>query len=142
VADRPRTFDEVVAAEEPELRERIERAQLYRDPAVENDFHADVVLMENLDGNGEWRVEYQDDEGGCYVTIFAGPKAEERARDLFRGAQERTHQDRRRRASGALRWPQSRRGKYRGVRVGGPPKDKAEHFIKCPASAGLIDNSV
>ena len=28
----------------------------------------------------EWRVEYEDSDSGCYVTIFAGPKAEERAR--------------------------------------------------------------
>jgi hypothetical protein len=39
--------------------------------------------MEDRDGNGEWRVEYQDDDGGCYVTIFAGPGAERRARDYF-----------------------------------------------------------
>jgi hypothetical protein len=25
------------------------------------------------------RVEYQDGGGGCYVTIFAGPAAEQRA---------------------------------------------------------------
>ena len=31
----------------------------------------------------EWRVEYFDDDGGCYVTIFAGPAAERRARDYF-----------------------------------------------------------
>jgi hypothetical protein len=30
---------------------------------------------------GEWRVEYFDDDGGCYVTVFAGPRAEKRARD-------------------------------------------------------------
>jgi hypothetical protein len=42
MADKPRTFEEVVAAEEPALRERIERAQTYRDPAVEKDFHAEV----------------------------------------------------------------------------------------------------
>ena len=30
---------------------------------------------------GEWRVEYFDDDGGCYVAIFAGPAAEQRARD-------------------------------------------------------------
>jgi hypothetical protein len=63
MADRPRTFEEVVAAEARALRERIERAESYRDPAVENDFHADVVLHEDLNGNGEWRVEYQDDDG-------------------------------------------------------------------------------
>jgi hypothetical protein len=83
MADKPKTFEEVLAAEGPALRERIERAQIYRDPAVQNDFHADVILHEDLGGNGEWRVEYQDDHGGCYVTIFVGPKAERRARDYF-----------------------------------------------------------
>jgi hypothetical protein len=39
----------VVAAEDPALRERIERAQTYRDPAAENDFHADVVFAEDRD---------------------------------------------------------------------------------------------
>jgi hypothetical protein len=80
---RPRTFAEVVAAEDLAVRERIERAQLYRDPAVENDFHAEVILQEDLDGNGEWRVESQDDDGACYVTILAGPSADRRARDYF-----------------------------------------------------------
>jgi hypothetical protein len=42
MADKPRTFEEVVAAEGPGLRDRIERAQIYLDPAVQNDFHADV----------------------------------------------------------------------------------------------------
>lgn len=83
MADKPRTFEEVVEATDPALRERIERAEIYSDPAVENDFHADLILHEDLAGNGEWRVEYQDDDGACYVTIFAGPKAERRARDYF-----------------------------------------------------------
>lgn len=30
-----------------------------------------------------WRVEYQDEEGRCYVVIFAGPEAERRARAYF-----------------------------------------------------------
>ncbi len=73
----------MVAATDPAVRERIERSETYRDPAVENDFHADVILHEDFDGNGEWRVEYRDDDGACYATIFAGPKAEQRARDYF-----------------------------------------------------------
>ena len=28
----------------------------------------------------DWRVEYFDEDGGCYVTIFAGPLAEQRAK--------------------------------------------------------------
>jgi len=39
-----------------------------------------VLLFEDKAEAGEWRVEYYDDEGGCYVTIFAGSKAEQRAR--------------------------------------------------------------
>ena len=33
--------------------------------------------------NGDWRVEYFDNDGGCYVTIFSGPAAEMRARDYY-----------------------------------------------------------
>lgn len=31
----------------------------------------------------DWRIEYQDEDGGCYVVIFAGPEAERRAREYF-----------------------------------------------------------
>jgi hypothetical protein len=31
------------------------------------------------------------------------------------------------------------RGKYLGKRLGDPPKDDAEHFIRCPACGGWID---
>ena len=79
MADRPRPFDEVVAAE----RERFDRAKNYRDRAVEHDFHADVWLVSDRHEKGVWRVEYQDDDGGCYVTIFTGPASEKRARDYF-----------------------------------------------------------
>jgi hypothetical protein len=40
-------------------------------------------LLEDRDHNGEWRVEYEDDDGGCYVTVFAGPAAEQRASGYF-----------------------------------------------------------
>jgi len=47
--------------------------------------HSSVAKWRN-----EWRVEYTDTEGGSYVTIFAGPQAEQRARDyhnaLIKGA--------------------------------------------------------
>jgi hypothetical protein len=41
----------------------------------------DTLVFEDQDQACEWRVEYFDDDGGCYVTIFAGPEAERRARD-------------------------------------------------------------
>lgn len=31
----------------------------------------------------DWRVESIDSEGACYVTIFSGPMAEERAKNYF-----------------------------------------------------------
>ena len=51
------------------------------------DFHADVWLVEDRNASGIWRVEYQDDNGGCYVTIFAGPVAERRARTYYEALQ-------------------------------------------------------
>jgi hypothetical protein len=72
------------AVTDPALRERLEGTDSYGDARVENDFHAEVILHEDFDRNGESRVEYQDDDGGCYITIFAGPKAEQRARGASR----------------------------------------------------------
>ena len=87
MANHPRTFEEVVAAQDPAERERRERDERYRDRAVEQDFHADVWLVEDRKASGIWRVEYQDDDGGCYLTIFAGPAAEWRARTYYEGLQ-------------------------------------------------------
>lgn len=42
-----------------------------------------VTMFPDRENSGEWRVEYTDDDGGCYVTIFAGPAAEPRARAYF-----------------------------------------------------------
>jgi hypothetical protein len=41
---------------------------------------SDIMVFEDHIEEGEWHVEYFDDDGGCYVTIFAGPAAEKRAR--------------------------------------------------------------
>ena len=43
-----------------------------------------ISVFEDRDEAGEWRVKYVDEDGGCYVTIFAGPIAEPRARAYFR----------------------------------------------------------
>jgi hypothetical protein len=43
--------------------------------------NAEIKVFEDQIVSGEWRVEYFDDDGGCYVAIFAGPAAEQRARD-------------------------------------------------------------
>ena len=41
----------------------------------------EISVFQDRKQAGEWRVEYFDEDGGCYVTIFAGPGAEKRARD-------------------------------------------------------------
>jgi hypothetical protein len=87
MADHPRTFQELVDAMDPAERARLERDESYRDPAVKNRFHADVWLLEDRNAPGDWRVEWQDDDGGCYVTIFAGPAAEQRARTYYEALQ-------------------------------------------------------
>ena len=75
----PRTFKEIVAAQDSTEMARFDR---FVDPSVDP-FHGEVSVNEDRSGTGEWRVEYFDDDGGCYVTIFAGPAAEGRARDYF-----------------------------------------------------------
>jgi hypothetical protein len=47
----------------------------------------DLTLAEDVEAPGDWRVEYFDDDGAGYVTIFAGPSAEARARDYFEAMQ-------------------------------------------------------
>jgi hypothetical protein len=48
---------------------------------------SEITVFEDRANEGDWRVEYFDDDGGCYITIFAGVKAEERARGLCACAQ-------------------------------------------------------
>ena len=82
--DKRRSFQEVVAAQTPAERERLATAEAFRDVLVRNPFQQDVTVIEDRDGTGEWRVEYFDDDGACYVTVFSGPQAERRARDYLR----------------------------------------------------------
>ena len=82
-SDKPRTFPELVDALDPEERARLERRESFDDPAVGDDSLTKVAVFEDRHGSGEWRVEYNDDDGGCYVTVFAGPEAERRAREYF-----------------------------------------------------------
>ena len=79
---RPRTFGEVVAAHPPEEMARLQRGEHFTDPSVSL-FHGEVSVNEDRHGSSEWRVEYFDDDGGCYITIFTGPASEKRARDYF-----------------------------------------------------------
>jgi hypothetical protein len=59
--------EEVVAAQDPTETARLERGDSFVDPSV-NAFHGEVSVNEDRFGTGEWRVEYFDDDGGCYVT--------------------------------------------------------------------------
>jgi hypothetical protein len=79
---KPRTFEEVVAAQDPTEMARLELGEYFIDPSV-SPFHGEVSVNEDRHGSGDWRVEYSDDDGACYVTIFAGPAGERRARDYF-----------------------------------------------------------
>jgi hypothetical protein len=43
---------------------------------------SEISVFEDREEDSDfWHVEYSDDDGGCYVTVFAGPAAERRARD-------------------------------------------------------------
>jgi hypothetical protein len=55
-------------------------AKLAMSPTLDSE----ILVFADKERTGWWRVEYFDDDGGCYITIFAGPKAERRARDYTR----------------------------------------------------------
>jgi hypothetical protein len=40
----------------------------------------EIKVFADRETEGAWRVEFFDDDGGCYVTVFSGPHAEKRAR--------------------------------------------------------------
>jgi hypothetical protein len=82
-SDKPRTFAELVDALDPEERARLERRESFDDPAVRDGGLTKVTVFEDRHGSGEWHVEYNDDNGDCYVTVFAGPEAERRAQGYF-----------------------------------------------------------
>jgi hypothetical protein len=42
---------------------------------------SEITILEDRLVSDQWRVEYFDGGGCCYVTIFAGRAAEQRARD-------------------------------------------------------------
>jgi hypothetical protein len=42
-----------------------------------------VSVHPDCEGGNHWIVEWLDSDGGCYVTTFNGPLAEQRARDYF-----------------------------------------------------------
>ena len=44
-------------------------------PLPSSIFGGIVLVNEDRFGTGEWRVEFSTDDGGCYITIFAGPAA-------------------------------------------------------------------
>jgi hypothetical protein len=47
----------------------------------------DLTVFQHHEAPGDWRVEYLEEDGAGYVTIFAGPSAEARARDYFEAMQ-------------------------------------------------------
>jgi hypothetical protein len=87
----PRTFEQVKAANlaDPFHRARIHRAfemgDRFDDPtANSNDqWEREVSVHPDCAGGSHWLVEWGDSDGGCYVTTFDGPMAEQRARDYF-----------------------------------------------------------
>jgi hypothetical protein len=62
----------------------MDNSDSFEDLTVSEPFHREVSVHGDHDDAGDWRVEYFDSDGGCYVTIFSGPEAEKRARDYFK----------------------------------------------------------
>jgi hypothetical protein len=89
-AAQPRTFEEVRAANlaDPFHSARIARlnsGETFDDPNGPSDdrWAREVFVHPDCEGGSHWLVEWGDRDGGCYVTTFDGPMAEQRARDYF-----------------------------------------------------------
>jgi hypothetical protein len=90
-AARPRTFEEVRAANlaDPFHAARIARldsGDRFDNPNGPSDdrWAREVFVHPDCEGGDFWQVDRGDRDGGCYVTTFDGPMAEQRARDYFR----------------------------------------------------------
>jgi hypothetical protein len=87
---RPQTFEEVRAAN---LNDPFHAARIARldsgerfDDATANSgdpWEREVSVHPDCEGGSHWLVEWGDSDGGCYVTTFDGPMAEQRAHDYF-----------------------------------------------------------
>jgi hypothetical protein len=89
-ADRPRTFEQVRAANlaDPFHAARIARLNMgerFDDATANSDdpLVCEVSVHPECEGGPHWIVEWGDRDGGCYVTTLDGPMAERRARDYF-----------------------------------------------------------
>jgi hypothetical protein len=89
-AAQPRTFEEVRAANlaDPFHSARIarlNRGETFDDPDGPSDdrWAREISVHPDCEGGPHWLVEWGDSDGGCYVTTFDGPMAEQRARDYF-----------------------------------------------------------
>jgi hypothetical protein len=89
-AARPRAFEEVKAANltDPFHAARIARldsGERFDDPNGPSDdrWAREVFVHPDCEGGSHWMVDWGDRDGGCYVTTFDGPIAEQRAREYF-----------------------------------------------------------
>jgi hypothetical protein len=89
-AARPRSFEEVRAAnlKDPFHAARIARlnsGERFDDASANSNdpLVCEASVHPDCEGGDFWQVEWGDSDGGCYVTTFDGPMAEQRARDYF-----------------------------------------------------------
>jgi hypothetical protein len=90
-AARARSLEEVKAANladpfhEARIRRAFEMGDRFDDPTANSSdrWEREVSVHPDCQGGSFWQVEWGDSDGGCYVTIFDGPMAEQRARDYF-----------------------------------------------------------
>ena len=90
-AARPLTFEEVKAANlaDPFHAARIhgafEMGDRFDDPTANStdQWEREVSVHPDCEGGSHWLVEWGDRDGGCYVTVFDGRMAEQRAREYF-----------------------------------------------------------
>jgi hypothetical protein len=62
---------------------RLKSGERFDRAGEERRFVREVSVHPDCEGGPHWLVEWCDSDGGCYLTTFDGPVAEQRARDYF-----------------------------------------------------------
>ena len=141
---RPGTFKEVVAAEDPAERARIEKSEHFDDVTEAIRFTGGSPFSKTAMAPGSgassistWMAAATSQcspalkPRGVHATISMRLNLDGYGPAETKGETPDSHS-----LADEMMIP---RGKYIGRRLGAPPKDEPEHFMRCPACGGWID---
>ena len=136
---RPRTFKEVVAAQDPTEMARLERGDRFVDPSV-NAFHERCrsTKIASARASGVSSISMMTGAATLRSSAVLRPRGGRATISTHSSLVALISNENPSRSS-LSRMSEIPRGVIFGRRVDDPPKSEAEHFIRCPARDGWID---